>query len=288
MTPDDPRHGQHRGYYAHKVAGQEPCEPCRDAFNKHRRRRGKLRTRGIPSRLPIGERIYSRLVAARKRGMTHQDIADALDVSISCAWRYCEEGPTQVVSYTNWKKLAGFRPHAVLTPVGMIRRIQALHHMGYGCTAIAAEANCHRESLQEALRGREHASTRLRAAIAAVYDRLWDIPCSDDPRFTTRAKNRAVQLGWAPAMAWDDDTIDDPTARPQGMERTIRRPRHLVDESAVLLAVGGDRTVKLSTADRYEVVRRLRADHWSDRRIEAHTGIRADRYTHRPSAQAAA
>lgn len=288
MTPDDPRHGEHRGYYAHLAAGQEPCDPCLDAFNKHRRRRGKLRTRGIPARLPIGEKIHARLVAARKRGMTHQDIADALGVSVSGAWRYCEQGPGTVVRYATWQKLAAFRPLAVLTHVGMIRRIQALHHMGYCCSAIARQAGCHHESLQRAMTGRDFASMRLRVAIAAVYDELWDTQCPDHTRVTNRAKSRAKKLHWAPAMAWDDDKIDDPAARPQGMERAKHRPRHMVDEAAVLLAAGGNRDVQLSTADRYEVVRRLRADGWSMRRIEDHTGIRADRYLPTTSTEAAA
>jgi hypothetical protein len=39
MTPNDPRHGQERGWFAHRAAGQDPCEPCRAA----RRRASKLR-----------------------------------------------------------------------------------------------------------------------------------------------------------------------------------------------------------------------------------------------------
>lgn len=31
MSPDDPRHGQYRGYRAHRVDGEEACDPCKRA-----------------------------------------------------------------------------------------------------------------------------------------------------------------------------------------------------------------------------------------------------------------
>jgi hypothetical protein len=55
-------------------------------------------------------------------------------------------------------------------------------------------------------------------AVAAAYDRLWN----QDPRqhgvtVGTYKKVRGVARahGWAPPGAWDDDTIDDPTAHPE-------------------------------------------------------------------------
>lgn len=289
MTPDDPRHGEHRGYYAHIRAGQKPCDPCHEAFTRHRRRRGKLRTRGIPGRLPIGEKIHARLRAARDRGMTHQDIATAVGVSLSCAWRYCEEGPDFQVSYANWKKLATFRPHSVLTHTGLVRRIQALHHLGYGCVAIAAEANCSHESLQEAIRGREYTSMRLRVAVAEAFDRLWATPCQASRRVTSRAKNRALNNNWAPALAWDEGTIDDPNAQPAGLRSvTVVPDELLVDDAAILRRMAGDRTVRLSAAEQAEVVHRLLDRDWSYKAIEDHTGLNSHRVIREERARLAA
>ena len=67
---------------------------------------------------------------------------------------------------------------------------------------------------------------------------------------------------------------------------TIRRLQALcaigwtdeLDENAVLRAMGGDRTIALSKAERTEVTRRLRARGWSSGRIEQHTGLKAERY----------
>lgn len=42
MNPDDPRHGTYAGYQAHKKTNQEqPCEPCRIAYNAYQRERRK-------------------------------------------------------------------------------------------------------------------------------------------------------------------------------------------------------------------------------------------------------
>ena len=286
MTPNDPRHGQNRGYYAHIAAGQEVCGPCREAAKRHRRRRGKLRTMGVPGRLPIGAKLHARLLRARDRGFTHQQIADAIGVSLSCAWRYCEEGPDHLVSLETWRKLAAFRPGTVLTYVGMIRRIQALHHMGYGCAAIARESGCHRETLQEAVRGRAFATARLKQAIADAYDRLWDVPCTDSARVTSRAKSRAVKMGWPGALAWDDDSIDDPNARPEGMSAKDDPAGY--DESRIERRINGDRNVRLHKGESVEVVRRLLAEGLAQNEIRRRTGLKPERYTHLIRAQAPA
>lgn len=39
MTADDPRHGEVRGYKAHKTRDEDPCEPCRDAWKAYLRER---------------------------------------------------------------------------------------------------------------------------------------------------------------------------------------------------------------------------------------------------------
>lgn len=280
MTPNDPRHGESSGYAAHERDGEKACDPCHDAWLRRRRRRKKLATRGVPARVPIGDKNYAKLQHARAAGMTIGHIADALGVSLSCAWRYCTDGPQSQVLPSTWLKIDAFRPQPVLTTVGMVRRIQALHHLGYSCAHVARFADCSRETLQEALRdpGRAPGSRRLREAVAAMYEQFWNVQCPDSIRITNRARNRAAREGWAVPLAWDDETIDDPNARPQGMQKESSRPKSDVDEAAVVRAMGGDRTLSLSMAERAEVSRRLRAAGWSFSRIEEHTGLKADRY----------
>ena len=44
MTPEDPRHGEPRGYYAHLRIGEVPCGECRRAINRYSnlRRMGRI------------------------------------------------------------------------------------------------------------------------------------------------------------------------------------------------------------------------------------------------------
>jgi hypothetical protein len=58
-----------------------------------------------------------------------------------------------------------------------------------------------------------------RARVATLYDELaLTIPAPS--RGTTIARNVARRNGWAPPLAWDDDTIDDPDARPDLGQQT--------------------------------------------------------------------
>lgn len=52
MTPDDPRHGEERGYFAHRKAGQQPCQPCIDAHCVASKRRALRKANGQPALLP--------------------------------------------------------------------------------------------------------------------------------------------------------------------------------------------------------------------------------------------
>lgn len=49
MSPDDPRHGQERGYFAHAVDGEAACEDCLRAHRAAAKRRALAFWRGQPS-----------------------------------------------------------------------------------------------------------------------------------------------------------------------------------------------------------------------------------------------
>jgi hypothetical protein len=58
---------------------------------------------------------------------------------------------------------------------------------------------------------------RTARRVADLYARLWDIHPGTHgatPEAIEQTKARARAAGWAPATAWDDDRIDDPTAVP--------------------------------------------------------------------------
>jgi hypothetical protein len=103
--------------------------------------------------------------------------------------------------------------------------------------------------------------------IADLYDQIWDKPPSG--RHAVRTSRWAASKGFAPPLAWDDDTIDNPDAEPYRPPVRVdwthpdRPPAPLrrheappVDNIAVELAMRGDK-VRLTQAERVEAVRLL-------------------------------
>jgi hypothetical protein len=86
---------------------------------------------------------------------------------------------------------------------------------------------------------------RKHDAIARVYDALWNQPGPSD-----KGRRRAAKLGYAPPVAWDDETIDDPAAVPNlgakvsslGMTApgTIRKTDAVIEDVEFLLEEGLD------------------------------------------------
>lgn len=79
MTPDDPRHGEERGYYAHRKAGQEPCDPCKKAHMRAEKVRAMKRLHPKPPVNQIG--LVRRLRALARLGWTAQRLGEELGVS---------------------------------------------------------------------------------------------------------------------------------------------------------------------------------------------------------------
>lgn len=90
--------------------------------------------------------------------------------------------------------------------IGAVRRLRALHAIGWTRKQIATEVGMtesgtlfHQEMITRGLHNR----------IAAVYDRLQATPGP-----SAASQRYARNKGWAPPLAWDEDTIDDPHAEP--------------------------------------------------------------------------
>ena len=95
--------------------------------------------------------------------------------------------------------------------VGVVRRLQALHTVGWSRNQLAQRLGCTRRALDrysEAIN--VLAATHER--IGALYDELWNVTPTG-PRVQA-TKNWAARSGFVPPLAWDDDEIDDPNAQP--------------------------------------------------------------------------
>lgn len=99
------------------------------------------------------------------------------------------------------------------------------------------------------------------AAISAMYDRAPMKSAEQNSCAAAWAKRK----GWVGPMAWDDDTIRDPRARP--FSGAVSRRTHVLDsniDDAIAGRIGYD---DLTTAERVIVVARLSGQGWSAERI---------------------
>jgi hypothetical protein len=154
----------------------------------------------------------------RALGWTYQQIGAAAGISLSTAFDLDRNRYRRLLKSSADALLrVPLEPresHRGVLAVGTLRRVQALAWMGWPERHIAARCNAAPKTIAtEVSRGR--LSHRLAQRVAAVYAELSHVPGP-----SPAAARKARQLGHAPPLAWDDDTIDDPAARPKGTRRT--------------------------------------------------------------------
>lgn len=143
----------------------------------------------------------------------------------------------RMMAYGQWQS-------SLTDATGTQRRIQALMWNGWPVARLAARLGCSRNVLHLKLTRNKTVSVTVAAQVRALYDELWDqqAPAGtpDERRAAARARRYAREHGFVPAMAWDDDEIDDPAAVPaDGWERSrARRWGILAEEAADLLSLG--------------------------------------------------
>lgn len=136
-----------------------------------------------------------------------------------------------------------YHEHDWRAPEAIQRRLQALQATGWTHTALARELGMSRQAVAAlSSRPRDRSYDHTLAAVAAVYDRLWDVRPTGVS--ADRCRTRAARLGYLPPLAWDDDFIDDPRA---GVETTATGG---VDPVAVERAIDGHPPVTLTKAER--------------------------------------
>jgi transcriptional regulator with XRE-family HTH domain len=164
------------------------------------------------------------------------------------------------------------RDSLTVSNLGTKRRIQALVALGWSLAELSRRAGYDRSHLGLIIRrgGPLHASTAQR--IASLYEQLsMTLPpqTSKIERIdASRARNLARRNGWVPPLTWNN--IDDPNERPHGGGDYTSK--HDVDPVVVERVLAGER-LRMTAAERTEVVRRARQLGWSFLQIEARTGV---------------
>jgi hypothetical protein len=87
--------------------------------------------------------------------------------------------------------------------------------MGHGTAALAARLDVSSQAVRRLQQGSPaEVPAALAAAVAALYDQLWDVRGGSH-----HAVRMAERRGWVPPLGWDDDAedghgIDDPASAP--------------------------------------------------------------------------
>lgn len=196
-------------------------------------------------------------------------------VNHKCRCADCRQGRAE---YEYWRVAHKAKRVTYVNAIGTNRRLQALSAIGWSANTIAK-----RFGMSECAVSRWYRSTLVTPATAAKVARWYDDLCMSVPQPTTvqarysisSTKGKARVAGWAPPLAWDDDTIDDPDASPTfdvvdrtqpGKRRGKGVPIDRYDESVIENAVAGAKP-RMSTPERHEAIRRMNSWYWSARRI---------------------
>ena len=103
---------------------------------------------------------------------------------------------------------------------GTRRRLQALAFMGHADQTLARELGISTARVRKLLHGAGRIRPTTASRVARLYDQLWQLPGTSRPAALT-----AQARGWVSPLAWEDDEIDDPTARPRGVRHIVTKGR---------------------------------------------------------------
>lgn len=276
VCPPAHKHGDSSTCY---IQHQCRCTPCRDKHTQMEQRRRKDKAygrydRGVVDAGPVREHM----LLLGEFGIGYKRVATLAGIGVTAArtliWGRQDPGPRygemqKHVSKATADAILAVKPDLAnlgdgtkITARGTHRRVQALVARGWSLSRIARMLGVN-ESNFALMMQREQVTVARHRAVAALFEQLWD---QEPPREThreraaySRAVNFAQQRRWLPPLAWDDIDTDEEPPVPDEIEGGI-------DEMAVELALAGER-VRLTPAERREVVRRLHAVKLSDGQI---------------------
>lgn len=266
--PPDHKHAESSTCYHQHRCG---CAPCREANSERQRKRRKNIAYGrwVETLVPT-EPVARHIDALVADGMPLREIATAAGVSHSSVYRvrkhpYMRAAVAQKIMRVRGRAPA---PRSLVDATGTRRRLQALVRIGWTNEELVDRLGSGTRYVSTLLTA-ERVFEETRVAVAALYEELWDVT-PPDTFGSRRAKLRAERNGWVGPLAWDDDTIDDPNAKPDTDGEEIDEP--VIDEVAVARALDGWR-VELTREEQHEVIRRGHALKWTDRELGIATGL---------------
>ena len=253
------QHGT-RPRYMLGESGQDPargcrCAPCSQANRDFKNNRKRMIAYGRWQPLTDAEPVRRHLRALAAAGIGWPRAAELSGVANGTVTRILYGGgsrpaPNRVRPETAAAILAvpvspaSLSDGARVDSTGTRRRLTALAAAGWSSSRLAARLGMHQQAVSRILHQREHVSAVTARAVTALYDEVWDQAPPGGTRredsIAEATRRRAAERGWVPPAAWDDDSIDDPAAKPaQGWRRSSRRgAADLAAEARDLAAMG--------------------------------------------------
>lgn len=250
------------GYARYRLDGCR-CDVCKEARRAYDRQQVYNRANGVEV-LVDAEPARQHVRALRAAGMGLRQIAAAANLNRKIlnslmngradrgtkpTGRIRPEtaGAILAVPMPTVDTLAG---KTLVSAIGVQRRLQALVAVGWSQNKLAELLGMTRSNFGTFMNEKQITAANARRALT-LYARLENTaPPEDEHRdkiAASRARRHAARRGWFPAIAWDDDTIDDPAAHPNMTG---------YDEAKVQALLAGQET-EYDDAELVEVVRRL-------------------------------
>lgn len=219
-------HATWRCYVDHQCRRPE----CREAWRIY----GATRNRQIAyGRIAVdhyvtGSHARAHLERLRHDGMTIKQISRESSVAPVTISRILDGHRTRESTQTKLlavepgpREITGDIPDmALVNSAGTRRRLRALVVCGWTGSRIAERWGCSATNVNLALRKGEDDPTVAHFArtVRELYEDLWDQepPCANrhEEARAVQISTAALERGWAPPMAWDEESIDDPDAQP--------------------------------------------------------------------------
>ena len=222
-------HGTTTAYMQHGCR----CDVCRTSHSRHQKRYRLDRARGV-QRLVDAQPLREHVDKLTQAGMSQWDITIAAGWksrnALADAYRRAHVTPATLARVLAVNAPPVSRLNGYVDATGSRRRLQALAVMGWPTRRIAHElGNLDPQTYQYIQSGRTKTIRRRTAqAIAELYDRLWN-QHGPSPKSAAVARSK----GWAPPLAWDDDFLDDPQAKPHSgrwSPKTMRDRQQVVED----------------------------------------------------------
>lgn len=197
----------------------------------------------------------------------------------------CSQAHVKYEKRRTWDASQG-RPRQIAA-TGTERRVQALVALGWTYGSIGEPMGVTAGAVYRM--ATRYSPTVFRSTaekVAAVYEQMsMTLPPTEtrqQKRDASYARTVARKRGWVVPLAWDDDTIDDPEAKPQGSvpRRKQGGKRNAIDHALIERVLAGEWSLgrMCSKAERVEIATRWHREGGSMQELERLTGWRPDRY----------